>query len=423
MRMLMQQKRVRGINPLFVKSKKRNVKNINNDKQNDFLGLTRLFDHSYSPFYKTVWFSIVALCFSGCTYQIALRVGAYLQGSITLEIHLKQQTFFMFPTITLCNVNILDIVDNILSTKNTQNHPSFTNTEQLWSQYSGIKREDLFIETMCFLEDCSKPITDLMDIDYVNTVYGRCVILRLKNETEYRGPYTYYEIIWNSSNSVEPILGNEYIFFLHDDTFKHRHDGILKAENALYNYNSNFRIYAKELKNLNSKRNPCGTAEEVNVCLNDCIDKQILKQITCRIPITINKTQEDCTNFGSILDNYKKLYHLFFNITRYFEECNCKRKCNETKYTLHKDDERLSDNGNTRLNLLYADDTHETVTEREIFTSSALFSEIGGTIGLYLGISIIALVDFFESIIRGSLKPKASLNQRSLTNKVRNIYY
>uniref|UniRef100_T1IXI3 Uncharacterized protein n=1 Tax=Strigamia maritima TaxID=126957 RepID=T1IXI3_STRMM len=283
-------------------------------------------------------------------------------------------------TFTLCGTSMIQIY---FLWKNGTILNANLNSGLIWNTVGRIKTESLQVSTWC-LNESSFHCNEDTGKDFVDTVFGSCRKLTMKNKIEYKGSlFTYVQVIWNTGNAPKE---NTLFFFLHGDTFKHVHDSIIIAEEALIGFSTKYRIYAKEYNHLNLRQNPCAPPEEVVKCLHNCIDANLLQNLTCGLPV-INSELPLCTDFDTTMKNYELVVYYSLMMTKNFKTCQCKRKCNEIKYTLHKDDENKNGNKETELILLYADETHQTLTEREIYSLSALLSDIGGTIGLYLGIT------------------------------------
>uniref|UniRef100_T1IXI6 Uncharacterized protein n=1 Tax=Strigamia maritima TaxID=126957 RepID=T1IXI6_STRMM len=143
---------------------------------------------------------------------------------------------------------------------------------------------------------------------------------------QYRGQHTVLSLYWNTT---EVSYGSKS-FFLYGDTFKHVHDGIIIAEDAFVGYSTKYRIYAKEFKNLNLPPNPCASPEEVVTCINNCIEKQLLKNVTCRFPFINSTLLDECISIKQTVISFWKAWDTIINIAKHSYGCHCKRKCNES---------------------------------------------------------------------------------------------
>uniref|UniRef100_T1IXI5 Uncharacterized protein n=1 Tax=Strigamia maritima TaxID=126957 RepID=T1IXI5_STRMM len=220
---------------------------------------------------------------------------------------------------------------------------------------------------------------------------------------DYKGPFTFIDFKWNASYSTsEPFA----VFYLHTGAFNHVYGGLAIAQLFTTGLETRFRIYEKEFKNLNSPRNPCAPAEEVVKCRNKCMDRILLQNLTCGLPfinltLTLLKSRT-CTSIEEIANNFWKTWTITKSMAKIVKSCHCKRKCNEIKYSLHMDTEstKLISHNHTQLKLLFAAETHETLIEKEVFSLSALASDIGGTLGLYLGLSVFTIIDLISFVVR-----------------------
>ena len=167
-------------------------------------------------------------------------------------------------------------------------------------------------------------------------------------------------------------------------------------------------IGAKEIQKVNRVPSPCEEDPfySQSTCLNQKKMEYLIKYAECNIPeITGYKIFQDypaCNDLISIERFEKKRKHLNFNaflgVHPDFEEKDevCKPRCNKFLYKLDKE----PFNGHARvreskINLTM--DPHvmpyQRVEETLAVTPDMMVSFVGGTVGIFLGYSVISLVD------------------------------
>ena len=144
-------------------------------------------------------------------------------------------------------------------------------------------------------------------------------------------------------------------------------------------------------------------------CLEDCMTFHINEQCNCSVEIN---GSDACTMY----DYYSCIYYEQYG---YYEKCNCRKACEQTAYdyelttlqlpTPHFAEQLNSSPDNNKtveeiraniivLNVFYPS-LHYTVTEQvEAFTFDELISNIGGQLGLFLGASIMTVVEVLEGL-------------------------
>ncbi|XP_070545644.1 FMRFamide-activated amiloride-sensitive sodium channel-like [Ptychodera flava] len=142
-----------------------------------------------------------------------------------------------------------------------------------------------------------------------------------------------------------------------------------------------------------------------------CVDSYILGEPQCLIT---NKTQDTCRQFIRYLFQIQKL------------DCDCPIPCKEQYYdktishslwpatvslshllksvhSINQKTKDINDDRLVRLNLakleVYFEElTIESTTELPAYDLDDILSDIGGTLGLYIGLSIITVAEFIEFV-------------------------
>lgn len=87
----------------------------------------------------------------------------------------------------------------------------------------------------------------------------------------------------------------------------------------------------------------------------------------------------------------------------YYKKCKCLPGCNSIDYSLTIFEERFSENdGNTSsVSIYFADDEFNVFKRSASFGVVSLLSNVGGLLGLFLGISVMSVVEvFYYFVIR-----------------------
>ncbi|XP_065345770.1 acid-sensing ion channel 4-like isoform X2 [Cloeon dipterum] len=103
----------------------------------------------------------------------------------------------------------------------------------------------------------------------------------------------------------------------------------------------------------------------------------------------------DCNNpndyaeANNVLDNM-----LFFGGWRKLD-CNCLHKCQETTFLSYPESTAFEKN-RTRIRVFYAELAYEVIQEEYAYTMIALLCDIGGTLGLLMGASVLTVCELLE---------------------------
>ncbi|XP_077997315.1 uncharacterized protein LOC144450544 [Glandiceps talaboti] len=142
-----------------------------------------------------------------------------------------------------------------------------------------------------------------------------------------------------------------------------------------------------------------------------CVDRASSNGPRCMF---LNKTQETCRQLIYFLQQHNQI------------DCNCKRPCGEVRYertvsesywpsdsylnrlltsvhAVSKKTQYIRDTTQAQQNLVhleiyYGELNYEKVTEVPDYKLENLFGDIGGSLGLYIGLSVITVVEFLELV-------------------------
>nr|XP_009860713.1 acid-sensing ion channel 2 [Ciona intestinalis] len=171
----------------------------------------------------------------------------------------------------------------------------------------------------------------------------------------------------------------------------------------------------------------CNPANEVlkyhdtytlSACMKECVEKRIIDICGCRGPSIINPEDiPECSPVQALNCFAKELAKAEAVVTP--QNCNCAYPCKDIKYqtTLsystfpHVNGARQAEalfnfsKGHYHTNVVGLSVYYESLTitkieESQSITGSALLSDIGGQLGLWIGISVVTLFEFFQFIVR-----------------------
>uniref|UniRef100_T1JKA6 Uncharacterized protein n=1 Tax=Strigamia maritima TaxID=126957 RepID=T1JKA6_STRMM len=374
-------------------------------------GFSRFNEHNYSLKMKIFWACAIISCFVGCLCQIVDRVMLYLETPVGITMDVVRMQTVNFPAITICSGQLHD---ELWNRKAADDEKANMTANDIWDYYK-VSLDSVTVSVPCWSstddDHCEADMLvpfDHIDKKTLNTIWGKCIILIPNKTIEYRGPFTKIVIRldmqeFNNTSRVRERL----TVFLHTPEAAIRHDAFFYADFLILNNLHVVRILSKEFQFLNTPRNHCISETEARNCRDSCIDNLLEGNLTCKLPFMTDSKQEMCDNWTKTKSAYNISVQIYSDLR--VGECQCPRICNEKVYTTSLDD--TGHNGNlTIISLYYSDNYHEIIKEKYTYVFSALISDIGGNLGLFLGACILTLMEVVETLVRRLAWP---INQKN----------
>lgn len=389
---------------------------------------------------RSIWLLIVLASTSGCLYNCVDRIRFLASKPTATTITLDRRQEIDFPAVTICNLNMLSreylesldlqfIVQRILldadegldscisSLNNVSNLPNIT-YQQIFEE-GKQKLESLIIACNFLGRNCS---VDFENFVPTLTRLGLCYVFnsgfdgRQVLTTNGTGARLGLRLLLNISQNqyaASPNLDAGVKIAIHRQSEPPEPDdqgiGIPPGRNAFINI--------RQQNIIDKTGASCNSEDQVSqlnflqhdfnysaaACANDCFYTQIARACNCVIS---NEYPADRQPFTSIpLCRSKDMCCVLAQQTTAVS-CPCLPSCNSTFYQVTSSyssfpanffaTKGLVDPDN---NLLTANIFYESLSITEQVTSSSydvvsLLSDIGGQLGLFLGISIISLIEF-----------------------------
>ena len=166
--------------------------------------------------------------------------------------------------------------------------------------------------------------------------------------------------------------------------------------NKLDGKKSYYMVVHELYEMLDDKSEPCieDPKYKKDYCAQDKIEKFIMKEYGCTPPFVKNK-EKICTN-----ETIAKQVMEYWDSMKY--ETNCPDRCKEILIRAMWMRNKLTKNNSSQLNL-YFPDRVKVVKSYYAYSGLSLIAEIGGYIGLFLGVSInqiTYLIPFIEEMVQ-----------------------
>ena len=133
-------------------------------------------------------------------------------------------------------------------------------------------------------------------------------------------------------------------------------------------------------------------------CVDNAIEKQTLDKVGCTTPYGPNKNQT-CSNTADGNDSYQ-IYHdegtMFWDSSNSSKECL--NPCSIFTFSIEESAKLFKTNNNSIIDISF-EKFIKVTKEYYIYTGINLIAEIGGYVGLFLGISINQVINLIDFIV------------------------
>uniref|UniRef100_T1JFE6 Uncharacterized protein n=1 Tax=Strigamia maritima TaxID=126957 RepID=T1JFE6_STRMM len=246
-----------------------------------------------------------------------------------------------------------------------------------------LTNEELNISTIWQHMSLEGILTRAFDelIRYRRNEYKICFSINPKADLCFKGVPTTY-MIHNSEELVE-------------------HTVLTRSQQSRVHTSIIYGVTAKQFKGLNRTDKLCETHRKVSQCERDCLEAAFKQEILCKLPSMLLDVPF-CTDPKIILNtsvNTLKISTLF----DYSKNCACPSKCEEIMYTDHLKMIEWT-NKYPSVCIYFDDDIIETIEEFYSYTFIPFICDVGGNLGLFLGLCIPTMFEIIESVVLYFLK-------------------
>uniref|UniRef100_T1IU28 Uncharacterized protein n=1 Tax=Strigamia maritima TaxID=126957 RepID=T1IU28_STRMM len=348
----------------------------------------QLVPHLRTFAYKSLQFLLISSCAVACSYQTYDRLNFFLSGPSETKVSLIRNSSVKFPSTTMCPSigNYGRLVEGRIQKAKERKLNNFCdvhpfallddtrNISTIWDLMSGSR---IFVKTN------------------TRTMLGTCNTYSYENLVHFqKDDFLLIFLFHNIQRCIENSLS---LFMIHDDneivTYKpaNEFEANKPAIGPVYGFS------AKRFKILNRVNRPCDTNTIVNKCKKNCFENALKNISRCRLPLTSLPEIPLCADENDALVAYNQLLHLTASFN-YFKRCNCPKICDEIIYTKHR---KFISNW---LNIYFDDNAIEEIEEYYSYNLVSLMCDFGGNLGLFLGLSILALFQLGESFVAYAFK-------------------
>ncbi|XP_044759537.1 acid-sensing ion channel 4-A [Coccinella septempunctata] len=160
-------------------------------------------------------------------------------------------------------------------------------------------------------------------------------------------------------------------------------------------------IEVKEFHMVDHTDEPCVSIRNYSQsrCLEECMHDKLMREYSCSLPWMKGRLIYPSCNNSEIIDEMNNM--LNSKRKEFSEDCICSKPCHLYLY-LPKVMQRKTANTSpfSLLYLSYTSNIVTTVVQVVSYDWSAFIADLGGSLGLFLGLSVIGLIEVIEMFLR-----------------------
>lgn len=429
-------------------------------KNSSIFALNRI-GKSTSKRRKVFWIFILCFGIIGCVSQVGQFLSSYYKYPVVITLESRKEKSGKFPAVTLCNMNSIrrefqtcfennlsynkclnssenDEAENVLMNNSTpicnrDFYVSQIHKNIMYTTFSlgyatrkkyGHKVEDFitfckFNGVFCYPQNFTVSLSNF---------YGNCFTFnpeKLNPPLRQLRPGSFYSLVFEINLEV-----NKYATFtdsvgarlqLHDPHVQHNTDdkGVNISPGSEINVAITKSVFSRLPAPFKDRCKKYKDGDNQDSCIDLCMHEVISSKCFCSMMTNPIDDVPSCNIYDPLV---------LCCIMEFYDDtvCDCPISCDETVYNMQisstiwpkygddnsikQDSKKINDSYCTvicpktqesRLRLKIYYDTFETIIykQRPMYQSSELLSQIGGQMGLWLGLSLIAVFECLENII------------------------
>mmetsp|Transcript_17596 Transcript_17596/g.41028 ORF Transcript_17596/g.41028 Transcript_17596/m.41028 type:complete len:501 (+) Transcript_17596:2-1504(+) len=374
---------------------------------------------SYSLWFRVLWIFLVVASGGVLIWQIEKLIRDYEKFDVSTAYDIKSpSTSLDFPEVTVCNLNLFSA-----TLQNETGILAPTNEQELES--ISVPLEDFIYYTQFNL----RPDVDVNTVwRPVITDFGRCWQFSTNETVAYPGRDNgLHFTAWLGQDDFA--LGGSEQFGYNSDyagivifvqqkgtTINHQLPSVTVAAGQQSIISIKRTQFNREKKRPWSKCTSQAPEYTQPKCRNNCLNAGMANFCGCRFISDFDRTDLDYCNFWTTDEEFATCWN-DFNDTATLAQCNendatscaeppCENTLFETIGTevdhsqaFLEDFNETFVNNNVDVFINYGTLQYEVFTENPTITFATLLGSIGGSMGLFLGISVVSIIEIFGDLL------------------------
>ncbi|GAB6028456.1 hypothetical protein CHUAL_002616 [Chamberlinius hualienensis] len=389
----------------------------------------KLIDKDYPLGAKIIWLIIVILCLVLTLIQVANTISLYLAEPITVTVQIIRNDSLKLPKVTICGKakfaeKKTKIWANELAKKKKHVLPTtitFDETlnylideygvEEVWKNTSYNVPEMLQKCNIYHKASCS----EFGKWTPVFTFYGLCYSYRLDTKILSAGPYQALYITLKPDDEID-VEKQGWKILVHQ--WNVNPDLLIQTEGFTLNPNTRADVVMDyhQFESLSTSSKPCNGSANYSItsCEASCVYGLLVKKFGCRLPYMDHFNAPLCRNssiYNAIYEQQDRILEDGMDSLSHI--CKCPRPCQENVYKMKLDLRLWPGDQRTILKVYFDDLNYERVEEHLAYGIVQLLSDIGGNLGLFLGVCVVSIFEVGEVIMCKMIKIIRQLVRRN----------
>ncbi|CAG0900006.1 unnamed protein product [Darwinula stevensoni] len=377
----------------------------------DVSGLHVVIDRGHHVSRRVIWSLVLIVCFALMLAQCLDRLFTYKSGPIAVRLQLVRNESLTFPAISICNkiegpirrkasgeavdsgIRVFEIpwINNrnrdldyknrrrkVLATRNLQHHKHYQQRRGTTCQNAGKFAEVYTVTGRCFTfqgNDITLP-----------GVYNGLYLSLLHAERDAKPD----QVDGNKSTVVEV-----WEVVIHDWQEVPTVIALSQRQEILKNLDLRFGVSLRNYRVLSRGSNPCEMDPSylLSNCQRACYEKELIARVGCRMCNGGKEFRNASLTSIRMVDGRDTTIPAWIP-----DQCDCPTPCNQDIYSFSIDSRIRTDNVSVSR-LYYMDMNYEEIQEEYSYEVFALLCDLGGTLGLLLGASVLTMIQILEWFI------------------------
>ncbi|XP_050719585.1 acid-sensing ion channel 4-like [Eriocheir sinensis] len=378
-------------------------------------GMSRACVSSCPRAQRGVWTLALLTCTALMTAQVWDRLTYYLSTPVTVNVRVTRNQTLRFPIVSFCNKNRFNMTAVRQMQEERAERLGETNSSEVatWDIPDLLDDEDMDAAKVWtrtshgldrMVKECwftrGKRCEEVGSWSTIHTVLGICYQYRVNDPVETSGIFNNMYLLLHDKEPQQYNGDNGFKILIHDP----RDDPVidLRTHGTTINegWGKDVRVAVREFKTISRHRWPCvsNTSYSSSQCISRCFLTALHAHTQCLMPYMHDIDGRQCNTseeYRNSTDMETRL--LFFGGWKH-SQCECLKQCNEDIYSIYTEAAKTNKDS-AKLRVFFQDLTFDEVSEEIAYGTIALLCDIGGTLGLLLGASVLTFMEFLEVVI------------------------
>ncbi len=354
-------------------------------------GLSNLVSDK-SAIVKFIWLISILASISGCFFFITRSISQYFQFDVITNIQIQNKGFLKYPAVTFCAykypyTNKQDVyIKNIKSCNFEKEKCNMSYFKELEILMRGVKQ-------VCVQFNGYDPDREILEVKKLSWLGALSIEFEIDSKIEF----------WFTVETNRLIPPNEKVLYeIKQGSIHSKSIEITDQKRLGYPYNECIEDHEEFDSDYFRKTISFNNFYHRDKCLDICFYENYEKYCNCSLTETDDYYFNN-TKCGRNNDSFKDYLESF----DYHKQCYsfCPKTCNIQLYRVIEDGMKshhtsnISKNQFREIRLYYNSLEYTEIIQIPKTTTADLVSNIGGTLGLFMGLSLLSFVEFIEFII------------------------